>query len=74
VQPPVLLLQSDWTAKVPVLSLTVLAAPWPDEIQAHLSPTSNATVVRELALVVSLGRIYRSHLDHLSPGVELVLL
>src|SRR6266851_7188524 len=43
-QPPALLLklllQSDCTAKVPVDSPMFAAAPWPLEIQAHLSPFS----------------------------------
>src|SRR5579859_3837215 len=43
-QPPALLLNallhSDWTGYVPVLNVTFAAAPWPDEIQAHLSPFS----------------------------------
>src|SRR5579875_3321705 len=34
------LLQSDWTGKLTPLSETLAAAPWPEEIQAHLSPFS----------------------------------
>src|SRR5689334_20171323 len=39
--PPLkLLLHSDWTAKLPPFMLTIADAPWPLDIQAHLSPFS----------------------------------
>src|SRR5690348_11355296 len=34
------LLQSDWTGKVPVERVVSADAPWPEVIQAHLSPFS----------------------------------